>query len=170
MRVNKAFFWTFSLAISLLSCYLFHKSSIQLYSDGDYMRSLQLSPDADTPSLAIAGTLILTFAATVGHLLLLVTFIIIAFLKRKEITINKTDLFLIFKKMRLVNTILQLLTYLLTAYWLWNFVETTQVKFFGSLLWFTIVAILVTWTYMLWIINLVRRNPLSQHERTTEAF
>ena len=94
------------------------------------MQSLHLSPDADTPSVAIAGTVLLTYAAIIGHIILLLAFLIIAFLKEKEITVGQAGLLLNFKKAKSVNIFLQLLAYLLTAYWFWNFIETTQVKFF----------------------------------------
>jgi len=54
MKLNRPTFWIFSISIALLSCYLFELSSTQLYSDGDYMQSLQLPSDADTPTIPIA--------------------------------------------------------------------------------------------------------------------
>jgi hypothetical protein len=71
MKINKTIFWTFSILVSLLSCYLFNMSSIQLYSDGEYMQSLKLPADADTPAVAIAGTVLLSIVAVVGHIILL---------------------------------------------------------------------------------------------------
>jgi len=69
------------------------------------MQSLHLSPDADTPSIAIAGTVLLTYAAIIGHIILLLAFLIIAFLKEKEITVGQAGLLLNFKKAKSVNII-----------------------------------------------------------------
>ena len=69
------------------------------------MQSLHLSPDADTPSVAIAGTVLLTYAAIIGHIILLLAFLIIAFLKEKEITVGQAGLLLNFKKAKSVNII-----------------------------------------------------------------
>lgn len=166
MKINKTLFWTFSLGISILSCYLFQLSSVQLYSDGDYMQSLRLSPDADTPAVVLAGTVLLTYAAAIGYIILLIALLIIVFLKEKEITISQADFILDFKNGRPRNIVVKLFAYVLTIYWLWNFIQTTKVKFVGSLLFFTIVATLVTWTYTLWTMNLAR-GTYDKLERTT---
>jgi hypothetical protein len=50
MKLNKYIFWITSLTISLISCWLFEKSSTELYTDFDYMQLLELPPDADTPA------------------------------------------------------------------------------------------------------------------------
>ena len=157
MKMNKTIFWTFSILISLLSCYLFNASSIQLYSDGEYMQSLKLSPDADTPTVAIAGTVLLSIVAVIGHIILLGIFLIIAFLRNKEIEISLSDFKIDYKRNGLTKTLIQVLGFLLTAYWILDFIETTTIKFFGSLLLFSLVAIIVTWTYITWLINLTKR-------------
>jgi len=70
MKINKTIFWIFSIVIAFLSCYLFQLPSVQLYSDGNYMQSLNLPSDADTPAVAITGTVLLSIGAVIGHLTL----------------------------------------------------------------------------------------------------
>jgi len=122
------------------------------------MQSLQLSPDADTPAIALAGTILLTYTAAIGHIIFLLAVLTIAHLMKREIEIRPADFLLNFKNERLINIVIKLIAYALTVYWLWDFIETTKVKFFGSVLFFTIVAILETWTYTLWTMNLARRH------------
>ena len=157
MKINKTIFWTFSILISLLSCYLFQLSSVQLYSDGNYMQSLNLPSDADTPAVAISGTVLLSIGAVIGHIILLGTFLIIAFLRHKEIEISSSDFVINPIRNPLTKTIFQTLGFLLTAYWLWDFIDITRIKFFPTLFLFTLLAITVTWIYMLWLINLTKR-------------
>lgn len=144
--------------ISLLSCYLFQLSSVQLYSDGNYMQSLNLSSDADTPMVAIVGTVSLCIGAVIGHTVLLGVFLIIAFLRHKEIVISSSDFIVNVRKNQLTKTIFQIIGFLLTTYWLWDFIDITRIKFFPNLFLFTLVAIAVTWTYMLWLINLTKKK------------
>lgn len=156
MKINKTIFWIYSIVIALLSCYLFHLSSVQLYGDGNYMQSLKLPSDADTPAVAIAETVLLSIGAAIGHIILLAVFLIIAFLRQKEIEISSSDFVVNVRKNRLTKTIFQIIGFLLTAYWLWDFIEIGRIKFFPNLFIFTLVAIAVTWTYVLWLINLTK--------------
>lgn len=156
MKINKTIFWTFSIVISLLSCYLFQLSSVQLYSDGNYMQSLNLPSDADTPTVAIAGTILLSIGAVIGHIILLGVFLAISFSRHKEIEISSSDFVVNVRKNRLTKTIFQIIGFLLTAYWLWDFIDITRIKFFPNLFLFTLIAIAVTWTYVLWLINLTK--------------
>ena len=156
MKINKTIFWTFSIVISLLSCYLFQLSSVQLYGDGNYMQSLNLPSDADTPAVAIAGTVLLSIGAAIGHIILLGIFLIIAFLRHEEIEISSSDFVVNIRKSRLTKTIFQIIGFLLSAYWLWDFFDITKIKFFPNLFLFTLVAITVTWIYVLWLINLTK--------------
>jgi len=157
MKINKTIFWIFSIVIALLSCYLFQLSSVQLYSDGDYMQSLNLPSDADTPTVAIAGTVILSIGAVIGHIILLGVFFLIAFFRHKEIEISLSDFIINPKRNRLTKTIFQAIGFLLTAYWLWDFINITQIKFFPNLFLFTLAAIAITWTYVIWLINLTKK-------------
>ncbi len=156
MKINKTIFWIFSIVIALLSCYLFQLSSLQLYSDGNYMQSLNLPSDADTPAVAIAGTILLSIGAVIGHIILLGMFLIISFLRHKEIEISVSDFIINPRRNRLTKTIFQVIGFLLTAYWLWDFIKITKIKFFLNLFQFTLVAIAVTWTYVIWLINLTK--------------
>lgn len=156
MKINKTIFWIFSIVIALLSCYLFQLSSLQLYSDGNYMQSLNLPSDADTPAVAIAGTILLSIGAVIGHIILLGMFLIISFLRHKEIEISVSDFIINHRRNRLTKTIFQVIGFLLTAYWLWDFIKITKIKFFLNLFQFTLVAIAVTWTYVIWLINLTK--------------
>jgi hypothetical protein len=169
MKINKTIFWTFSIVIALLSCYLFQLSSVQLYSDGNYMQSLNLPSDADTPAVAIAGTVILSIGAVIGHVILLGIFLIIAFLRHKEIEISLSDFVINPIRNRLTKTIFQTVGFLLTAYWLWDFIDVTKIKFFPTLLIFTLLAIAVTWTYMLWLINLTKKIKETRSTNTQQA-
>jgi hypothetical protein len=169
MKINKTIFWTFSIVIALLSCYLFQLSSVQLYSDGNYMQSLNLPSDADTPAVAIAGTVLLSIGAVIGHIILLGAFLIIAFFRHEEIEISSSDFVINIRKSRVMKTFFQTFGFLLTAYWLWNFIDITRIKFFPNLFLFTLVAIAVTWTYVVWLINLTKKLKETRSTNTKHA-
>lgn len=157
MKINKTIFWIFSIVIALLSCYLFQLSSVQLYSDGNYTQSLNLPSDADTPAVAITGTVLLSIGAVIGHITLLGVFLLIAFLRHKTIEISLSDFVINHKRNSVTKTIFQAIGFILTAYWLWDFINITQIKFFPNLFLFTLAAIAVTWIYVIWLINLTKK-------------
>ena len=166
MKINKIIFWGISIVLALLSCYLFQLSSVQLYSDDNYMQSLNLPSDADTPAVAIAGTILLSIGAGIGHIILLGAFLIIAFLRHEEIEISSSDFVVNVRKNQLIKTVFQMIGFLLAAFWLWDFINITKIKFFPSLLLFTLTAIAVTWMYLIWLINLTKK--LKEISRTNK--
>jgi hypothetical protein len=158
MKINRILFWTFSLCIALLNCYLFQLSSVEQYTDPDYMQSLQLPSDSDTPTVAIAGVVLLSYVSAVANIILLTAILPLACIKERQIKVVPGDFVPDFQKGRPFKTSVQLLAYLITAFWLWSFIKTTGIKFFGTMLLFTILAILVTWTYALWAVNLTTKT------------
>jgi hypothetical protein len=78
-------------------------------------------------------------------------------LRDKELEISLSDFRIEYKRNGLTKTLIQVFGFLLTAYWILDFIETTTIKFFGSLLLFSLVAIIVTWTYVTWLINLTKK-------------
>ena len=158
MKINKFGFWVFSFLISLLSCFLFQVSSEHMYADKDYMTSLNVPSDADTPMVAIFGDFICTLLASIAHITFLLVFLINILQKAQQIHIFRFDLMINFKENSASKSAVQILTYCVTFYWVYDFIEITKIKFFASLLLFTIIAILVTWTYLLWAINLTRKT------------
>jgi len=70
----------------------------------------------------------------VGHILVLIYFLLTAYAKQKDITISFKDFTINLKRSKPVKWIIQVLAYLISFYWLWDFIEVTKVKFFGNLL------------------------------------
>lgn len=155
MKLNKYIFWIFSLTISLISCWNFEKSSTELHTDSDYMQSLNLPPESDTPMIPIAGGFIAAFFTAIAH-----GFVHLIFL----ITITrKTDLqiklsFLIGKQVSRLQNIVLGLGYLICILWIIDYLIILRIKFYQFNTLFLFTAILTTLIYSWWIINLFKNK------------
>lgn len=157
MKLNKYIFWIFSLTISLISCWIFEKASTELHTDFEYMQSLNLPPEADTPMIPIAGGFIAAFITAIAH-----GFVHLIFL----ITITrKTDLqiklsFLIGKQVNRLQNIVLGLGYLICILWIIDYLTILKIKFYLFNTVFLFITILTTLIYAWWIINIFKTKRL----------
>ncbi|HEX7016916.1 MAG TPA: hypothetical protein VF191_15515 [Cyclobacteriaceae bacterium] len=154
MRINILIFWIFSLVLSGLGCYIYQLAAFELFSDGDFMQSLQLSPNADTPMVAMAGAFILSIEGAVVLLVVLIVFLIAALIKKTKIVVGTRDFVPSYRRGNPAGLVVPLLAYAFTAFWIWDLVGTLRVKFFGIAILFNLVVVLITWTYAVWLLRL----------------
>lgn len=157
MKLNKYLFWIFSLAISLTSCWLFERSANELYSDVDYMTSLNLPPNADTPMIPIAGGFIASFFIAIAHGI--VHAILLIFLifnkKRKRIHLN----FKVGTRINRFSNIVLIVSYIICGWWLLDYLSVATIKFYFYNTVFLVFAIATTMIYGWWVQFIFYRNP-----------
>ena len=155
MTLNKYIFWIFSLTISLFSYWMFKKALKGLYTDFDYMQSLNLPPEADTPMIPIAGGFIAAFFTAIAHrfvhLICLITII-----RKADLEIRLT--FMIGKRVDRLQNIILVIGYLICILWIYDYLTILRIKFYQFNTFFLFIAILTTLIYSWWIINLFKNK------------
>ena len=140
--------------MSLISCLLFEKSSTELFSDSDYMQSLNLPPHADTPAIPIAGGFLAAFFTAIIHGLVHLVFLISIFLKKRKIQVN----LMIGKRINRLQNIVLTICYLICVVWIVDYLKILKIKFYFFNTIFLIVAIMTTLIYALWMIDIFNKN------------
>ncbi len=151
MKLNKYIFWITSLTISLISCWLFEKSSTELYTNFDYMQSLELPPDADTPMIPIAGGFIAAFFTAIAHGFVHLIFIVVL-IRKTDLRIRLT--FTIGKQVDKLQNIILVIVYSICILWIYDYSTILKIKFYQFNTLFLPSAILTTLIYGWWILNL----------------
>jgi hypothetical protein len=151
MKLNKHIFWIFSLTISLISCWIFEKAPTELHSDFDYMQSLNLPPEADTPMIPIAGGFIAAFFTAIAHGIVHIIFLIII-TRKKDLQIKLS--FMIGKQVDRLQNIILGIGYSICLIWIYDYLTVLKIKFYQFNTLFLFIAILTTLIYSWWIINL----------------
>src|SRR6056297_3816137 len=118
MKLNKYIFWIFSLTISLISCWIFEKASTELHTDFDYMQSLNLPPEADTPMIPIAGGFIAAFFTAIVHGFVHLIFLIMI-IRKADLEIRLT--FMIGKQVVRLQNIILVIGYLICILWIYDY-------------------------------------------------
>lgn len=155
MKLNKYIFWIFSLTISLISCWSFEKASTELYIDFDYIQSLNLPPEADTPMIPIACGFIAAFYTAIVHGFIHLIFLITIILKT-DLQIRLT--FMIGKYVAILQNIILLIGYLICMLWIYDYLTILRIKFYQFNTLFLFIAILTTLIYSWWILNLFKNK------------
>lgn len=153
MRINKYIFWICSLIISLISCWVFERSSTEIYSNSDYMLSLNLPSDADTPVVAVASGFMAAFFTGIIHLITHLIILIILFVTKSIRTIS--IVFTISKTDSALHKIILIVTFLIIALLIKDYIYLIKIGFFIYSTIFLIIAILTTLIYAIWIMNLL---------------
>lgn len=104
--------------------------------------------------IAMADAYVLSIRMGTVLLVTLIIFLSIAWFKKVQIIIRPQDFFPAYQRGNLPGFIVPLLAYVFTFYWMWNLLETLRIKFFGLMLVFTLVIVLITWTYAVWLLRL----------------
>lgn len=155
MKLNKYIFWIFSLTISLISCWIFKKASTELHTDFDYMQSLNLPPEADTPMIPIAGGFIAAFFTAIVHGFVHLIFLI-TIIRKADLEIRLT--FMIGKRVDRLQNIILVIGYLICILWIYDYLTILRIKFYQFNTLFLFIAILTTLIYSWWIINLFKNK------------
>lgn len=155
MKLNKYIFWIISLTISLISCWLFEKSSTELHTDFDYIQSLDLPPVADTPMIPIAGGFIAAFFTAIVHGFVHLIFLI-AITRKSDLKIRLT--FLIGKQVGRLQNIVLSIGYLICILWIYDYLTILSIKIYQFNTIFLFIAILTTLIYCWWILNLFNKR------------
>ena len=148
---------------------MFSEASMELHTDEDYMSSLNLPSNADTPTVAIAGGFLAGFFAGLGHLVTHTIFLIWTILKKdfQEVRLNLFEI----GGQRGKDIAIILFAGLISGIWIYDFLVTLKIKLFLFNLIFMGIAIAVTFIYAIWIKNLAdNRSTLvkMKAERTTK--
>jgi len=156
MKINKYIFWSVSLIFSLISCWLFERSSTEIHSNADYMQSLNLPSNADTPMIAIAGGFIAAFFTAIIHAIAHLIILVILILKRmkKYIQLNFN---IGLKISRFQNSIL-IIGYIICGLWIYDYINLLRVGFFIYSTIFLLFAIITTLIYCCWILNIITKK------------
>jgi len=155
MRLNKYIFWILSLTISLISCWIFEKASTELHTDFDYMQSLNLPPESDTPMIPIAGGFIAAFFTAIVHGFVHLIFLI-TIIRKTDLKIRLT--FMIGKRVDRLQNIILVIGYLICILWIYDYLTILGIKFYQFNTLFLFIAILTTLIYSWWIINLFKNK------------
>lgn len=155
MKLNKYIFWIFSLTISLISCWIFEKASTELHTDFDYMQSLNLSPEADTPMIPVAGGFIAAFFTAIVHGFVHLIFLI-TIIRKADLEIRLT--FMLGKRVDRLQNIILVIGYLVCILWIYDYLTILRIKFYQFNTLFLFFAILTTLIYSWWIINLFKNK------------
>ncbi len=155
MKLNKYIFWLFSLTISFISCWIFEKASTELHTDFDYMQSLNLPPEADTPMIPIAGGFIAAFFTAIVHGFVHLIFLI-TIIRKTDLEIRLT--FMIGKRVDRLQNIILVIGYLICILWIYDYLTILRIKFYQFNTLFLFIAILTTLLYSWWIINLFKNK------------
>lgn len=156
--MKKSTFLAVSLFVTLTSCFLFAGSTMELFSDMDYIRSLQLPSDGDSTMIAI-GTGVL------GSLFMMLVYLIfhpvVMFILKKKQQ-NMLDLnVLIGKKHSIATNILLGILYVVAFGWIKDYVGCVSVKFFTLSTLFLIFAESATYVFAVWMVNILKSKKLT---------
>lgn len=157
MKLNKYIFWIFSLAISLISCWIFEIASTELHTDFEYMQSLNLPQEADTPMIPIAGGFIAAFFTAIVHGFIHLIFLIMI-IRKTDLEIRPT--FMIGKRVDRLQNMILVIGYMICILWIYDYLTILRIKFYQFNTLFLFIAILTTLIYSWWIINLFKNKQL----------
>jgi hypothetical protein len=128
----------------------------ELFSDFDFMKSLKLPSDADTPMIPIAGGIAASLVMAIVYLIL--HWVLLKIL-RKNNDNSKIDFDIrIRRKHELWRNISLIFFYLSSIYWIKNYIEVIEIKFYIWNTFFVIAALLTTFIFATWSVNLFRTN------------
>jgi UDP-N-acetylmuramyl pentapeptide phosphotransferase/UDP-N-acetylglucosamine-1-phosphate transferase len=149
--MNKYQFFIFSLVVSLLSCLLFSMSIEELFSDADYVKSMNLPSNADSLMIPLAGgvaiSLLVALIFVVLHLLFIQKI-------RKQKDQPTIDLDLrIGRKYGLWRNISILFFYLIALFWIKTYYGDAEHKFYLVNTLFYVSALLMTLIIAVWMVN-----------------
>jgi len=151
--MNKYRFFTLSLVISLLSCLLFGMSIFELFSDAEYVKSMNLQSNADSLMIPAMGGFTISLIVALFFVMLHLLFLLRIRKLKQQSTI---DLGLwVGKKYTLLKNIILIISYLIALFWIKSFIGITEHKFYLINTIFYISALLTTIIYAIWLINLL---------------
>ena len=153
MTMNKYRFFTLSLVVSLSCCFLFSMSTFELFSDADYVKSLNLPSNADTLMIPVAGGVAISLTVALAFVIIHLLFLRML-RKQKGQPIIDLDL-RVGKKYALWRNVTLLFFYMIVLYCIKSYVGIAEHKFYLVHTLFYISALLTILIFTIWLVNLL---------------
>lgn len=153
MRINKYICFVCSLIISISISYFYSAYSFELFTDEEYVKSLNLPPDGDSLGIPIAGAFIVSFLFAIIHLVLHIIIFIFTIIDRR-----RKFFFQIIESKMWINVLRILNILILVGILVWYVLSFT--KLYLNELMFNLTLIISITFYIEWIIFILQRKTI----------